>query len=163
MSLSQHVIQFLSNLNSSPELAYVLTRTCVIYIYAIFLIRFSARYQLQTPIDFVLIFTLGAILGGAIYGASLITMFCSSFVLVFVHKLFAFASFHSHFWRNLLKGKYYILYVNGKFHKKTMAKLQIAEDDIMEECRNQLQTTSLSSIKEIRMERTGQLCFIRKE
>ncbi|HVY53628.1 MAG TPA: YetF domain-containing protein [Gammaproteobacteria bacterium] len=163
MGITSDILHFLSNVNSGTEIPFVLLRTCIIYIYSVFLVRFSVRYQLQTALDFVLIFTIGAILGGAIYGASLLSMFGASFVLVMVHKLLAFLSFHSRFWGKFMKGKHHILFVNGHFNRKMMCRLQITKDDIMEECRKQLQTESLNSVRQIRMERTGHISFIRKK
>lgn len=158
------LFNYLSQINSSPDLFPTLIRTIIVYIYAVFLIRITNnRLQLKTVFDFVLIVVVGAVLGRTIYGeAPLVTTLAAALMLVLVHKTFAILSFKYHRLGKILKGRTKILYSNGTFNKKIMKKTQITQQDIIEACRFQLHFNSLEKIAEIRLERNGTVSFITK-
>src|ERR1051326_2947073 len=128
---------YLEKLNSSNGLVYILIRAVLVYIYAIFLLRFGkVRFQLYTPFDFVLIIILGAILGRTIYGGvSLIDTFIASFILILLHSLFALLALKHRPYGRLFKGEAIYLIKDNKIVSKNMRLHRITMEDLKEECR----------------------------
>ncbi|AHE65871.1 hypothetical protein Loa_00282 [Legionella oakridgensis ATCC 33761 = DSM 21215] len=91
-------LYYLDKINSSMDIMYVLLRTVIIYIYAVFLIRVgNKRFNFETTIDFVLIIIIGAVLSRTINGPStLMQAISGSTLLIFLHWLFARFSFNYH-------------------------------------------------------------------
>lgn len=158
-----NVINFLNDVNSSQGILYASIRSIIAYVYSVFLIRYTMRAHLETAIDFVLVVLIGAALGGALFGGgvTLLSSLISAAMIVIMHKFLAILSFISLTWGKILKGSSYMLYKDGEFCKKAMQTLQVTESDIIEECRKQLQSNDLSAVKEIRLERTGNITFVR--
>ena len=159
------LMHLLSDINSSQGFVYASIRSIVAYLYSVCLIRYAIRAHLGTAIDFVLVVLIGAALGGSLYGGgiTLVSSLMSATVIVLMHKLLAVLSFISVRWGKLLKGHCHLLFKNGEFCRKTMRCLQITESDVIEECRKQLQTSNLDAVKKIRLERTGNITFTKKQ
>lgn len=154
----------LSELNNSSDLWPTIIRTVIVYLYAIFLIRFTKRFHLETTFDFILMVILGAVLGRTIYaGTDLISTLVATFILILLHKFFAILTFYSKNFGKVIKGEDKILYNDGQFNINAMRKLQITQEDIYEACRRHLHITTLAPVKEIRLERTGNLSFVKKD
>ena len=155
---------YLESINSSDAIVYILIRTIIIYIYAILLVRFgNKRFGIQTPFDFIIVVITGSILGRTIYGgASLIAMISASFVLFFLHYIFAIISFKSSKFGQYIKGKPAVLVQDGNINWDMMRQTQITKDDLQTLLRSKLHFDDLSIIKEARLERTGDISFILK-
>ncbi len=153
---------FLIKINSDPNIFYILIRTLIIYVYAIFLIRIgNKRFNFQTSFDVVLIIIIGAVLSRAINGSStLLAAITGSSLLVFLHWLFARASFYSREFGRLVKGNYEILIKDGELIWDVMEKNQVTEEDLREMIREKLNHNNLEHVKEARLERTGRISFI---
>lgn len=153
---------YLNKINSDTGLTYLVIRTIIIYVYAIFLIRIgNKRFHFETPFDFILIIIIGAVLSRAINGPStLVAAIVGSFFLILLHWLFALASFKNHSFGKIVKGKSDILIKNGVLNWSNLKKNQITEEDLREMCRQKLNHDHLEKIKEARLERTGRMSFI---
>jgi uncharacterized membrane protein YcaP (DUF421 family) len=162
--LDMTLMHLLNDINSGQGFAYASIRSVIAYLYSVCLIRYAIRAHLGTAIDFVLVVLIGAALGGSLYGGgiTLVSSLMSATVIVLMHKLLAIMSFISVRWGKILKGHCHLLYKSGEFCRKTMRSLQITESDIIEECRKQLQSGDLDAVKEIRLERTGNITFTKK-
>ncbi|MCE0724040.1 MULTISPECIES: DUF421 domain-containing protein [Legionella] len=157
-------LSYLEKINSSMDLSYILIRTFIIYIYAIFLIRTgNKRFHFDTPIDFVLIIIIGAVLSRTINGPStLIQAMAGSALLIFLHWAFAKLSFKYHTFGKLIKGKPRTLIKDGKIIWAVLEENQISKEDLLEIIRDKLKTDNLDQIKEAYLERTGKISFITK-
>ncbi len=146
------------------DLSYILIRTLIIYIYAIFLIRVgNKRFHFDTTIDFVLIIIIGAVLSRTINGPStLIQAMAGSALLIFLHWTFAQLSFKYHEFGKLIKGRPRILIKDGKIIWDVLEENQISKEDLLEIIRDKLKTDDLDQIKEAYLERTGKISFIIK-
>ncbi|KTD65619.1 hypothetical protein Lsan_0773 [Legionella santicrucis] len=153
---------YLSKINSDHNLIYIIIRTIIIYIYAIFLIRIgNRRFNLQTSFDFVLVIIMGSVLSRAVNGSStLVASMAGSGVIIFLHWLFAFGAFQHHKIGILLKGKPIIVIKDGEIDWNVLKRNQITEEDLRESLRQALHHDELHNVKEARLERTGQLSFI---
>lgn len=158
-------LNYLDKINTDQHIVYTVIRTIITYVYAVILIRIgNKRYQLRTPIDYILIVILGAVLGRTIYGgASLLSTLVASFVLVLLHWIFAVICFQSQRMGRIFKGTSVFIIKDNQLNWKTMKKYQITEHDLLEECRQQLNVNDLRLIKEAILERTGKISFILKK
>jgi len=156
---------YLENINFSTDLIYIAIRTCIIYFYAVFLLRYgNSRLNFKTSVDFVFIITIGSVLARAINGSStLLAAVTGTSILVGLHWLLALACYHFPRLGNLIKGNYSVLIKNGQIIRETMKKNSITEDDVMEIVREKLHSANLNNINEARIERTGRVTFIIKD
>lgn len=157
-------VQLLNNINSGLGMSVILIRTFILFFYAIFLLRMNSRLHLNTSFDFVIIISIGAILSRGIYAGdfTLLQTVSSTLLITLLHTFCSRLTFYSTFIGKILKGSPIILYQNGKFNKVTMKNSQITKEDIMASLRSNMNTSSLSSIDQINMERTGDISFIKK-
>lgn len=155
-------MSFLYKVNIDNGIIYILIRTAIIYIYAVFLLRFgSSRFRLQTPFDVVVIVILGAILGRTIYGgASLIATILASLLIVFIHEVFAKLAYKYRFFGFIVKGKSKLLIENGKINWNEMKAGNITHDDLLEVCHKELKSEDLTTIAKARLERSGEITMI---
>lgn len=157
-------MDFLYKINIDNGIIYVLIRTSIIYIYAVFLLRFvSSRFRLQTPFDYVVIVILGAVLGRTIYGgASLVATILSSILIIIIHEIFAKLAYKYKLFGFIFKGKPKQLIEDGKINWKEMKASNITEADLLEICHKELRREKLTDIAKARLERSGEITMIPK-
>lgn len=153
---------YLDKINSDPGITYLIIRSIIIYIYAVFLIRLgNKRFHFETAIDFILIIIIGSVISRAINGSStLLAAMVGGFILTLLHWIFALAAFKSHKFGKIVKGSPLLLIENGVLNWPNLKKSQITETDLRETCREKLNHDQLEKIKEARLERTGKISFI---
>jgi uncharacterized membrane protein YcaP (DUF421 family) len=64
---------------------------------------------------------------------------------------------------SILKGKPIILYENNKPVLKNLSRVHITENDLKETVRKNLNTDDMSQVKEIYMDRSGELSVIKND
>jgi uncharacterized membrane protein YcaP (DUF421 family) len=84
-------------------------------------------------------------------------------ILVIIHRLFGLTAYFSHAFGVLVKGKPELLVQNGMLHRRNMVWNHISEHDLQEDMRLQAKTEDLSRIKVARVERSGDISFIKAE
>ena len=87
----------------------------------------------------------------------------TGFVLVLLHRLFGLAAYYSHTVGILVKGKPVVLMQNGKLQLKNMFWNHISKHDLEEDMRLEAKTDDLSKIQVARLERSGDISFIKTE
>jgi uncharacterized membrane protein YcaP (DUF421 family) len=87
----------------------------------------------------------------------------SGLVLVLLHRLLGLAAYYSHDFGILLKGKPAVLVLNGRLQHKSMLWNHVSEHDLQEDMRLEAKTEDLSKIKVARLERSGDISFIKAE
>jgi len=85
----------------------------------------------------------------------------TGFVLVLLHRFLALAAYYSHGFGTLIKGKPAVLVENGQLLRKNMSINQVSEHDVEEDMRLDAGTEDLSRIKVARLERSGDISFIK--
>ena len=83
------------------------------------------------------------------------------FVLVLLHRLFAFGAYASHAFGILIKGKPVVIVENGQVDRRNMRVNQITQHDLEEDMRLDAEIEDLSKIKVARVERSGDISFIK--
>ena len=141
-------------------------RTIVIFFIALALIRLSGMrsFGSKTAFDSIIVIMLGAILSRAVVGASpFLPTVVSGIVLTSIHRLLGFLSVKNSSISHIVKGEEISIYKDGKLHKKNMERCSVSIGDVMESVRQNGNIDDLEKVKEIFMERTGQLSIVKKE
>jgi len=130
------------------------------------MVRLSSKRSLaeKTAFDAVLLVIVASVLARAINGsAAFWPTLGTGFVLVVLHRLLGAAAYYSHGFGILIKGKAVVLVENGKLQRKNMQLNHISEHDLEEDMRLDAATEDLSKIKVARIERSGDISFIKAE
>jgi uncharacterized membrane protein YcaP (DUF421 family) len=157
-----NIIYYLEQLNTDKDVIYIIARAIIVYFYAILLIRIgNKRFQLNSPFDFIM----GVIIGGLLVqsinsGISLLTAVTTTLLLRLVHWLFSMLSFKFYSVDLLLKGKSQIIIKDGKLNYDVLQANQITKSEILQLCRDKLNSTDISTIKEARLEQSGNITFV---
>ena len=144
----------------------IAARSAVMFIIALLLIRLAGMrpFGKGEGFDKVITFLIGAILSRGVVGATpFFSTIVSMIVIILIHKLLSKLSIYSKWFGRQVKGSAHLLYQSGKFLRENMNRVNITEHDIYEDLRVETQLNSLDDIKEVYMERTGQLSFVKKE
>lgn len=141
-------------------------RTVVVFFLAMWMIRIAGRRSLglKSAYDNVIAILLGAILSRAIVGTSpFIPIVCSGFALVIVYRWTGkLLQNYPKLWHHV-KGEKMILYKDGKYFEKNMKYCLITHDEIEQQIRIQLNTTSFENIEAIYMEPGAGMSIVRKD
>jgi len=125
----------------------------------------SSRRSLaeKTAFDAVLLIIIASVLARAINGsAPFFATIGAGFVLVILHRLLGGVAYFSHGFGILIKGKPVLLVQDGVMQCKNMCRNQISEHDLEEDMRLEAKTENLSNIKTARLERSGEISFIKR-
>ena len=139
-------------------------RGVIVFIATLVMVRLSSKRSLaqKTAFDAVLIIIIASVLARAINGsAPFFATLGTGFVLVALHRLFGIAAYYSHGLGILIKGKPVVLVKEGKLQRRSMGVNQISEHDLGEDLRLDAGTEDLSRIKIARLERSGDISFIK--
>lgn len=141
-------------------------RGIIVFVATLVMVRFSSKRSLaeKTAFDAVLLVIIASMLARAINGsAAFWPTLGTGFVLVVLHRLLGAAAYYSHGFGILIKGKAVVLVKNGKLQRKNMWLNHISEHDLEEDMRLDAATEDLSKIKVARVERSGDISFIKSE
>ena len=141
-------------------------RSIAIFFITLALIRIAGlrTFGRHSAFDNVVIIMLGAILSRPIVGASAFLPSCiASLVFVLIHRLLASISFYSDFVGRLIKGDAKVLYTKGAPNLHNMKATHVSKKDLHEGLRLGAQTNDLQKIKEIIIERNGQISVIKDD
>jgi uncharacterized membrane protein YcaP (DUF421 family) len=141
-------------------------RAVVTFIIALALIRIAGirTFGKKTAFDNVIIIMLGSILSRVVVGASSFVptvVACLAFVLV--HWLLARISVYNETIGRWVKGERSSLYSDGQFNRENMKRSRISDKDIRESLRLRLNEESFDQVKEIFLERNGEMSIIKKK
>ena len=142
----------------------VSVRGVIVFIATLVMMRLSSKRSLaeKTAFDAVLIVIIGSMLARAINGSeAFFSTLGTGFVLVFLHRLFGVAAYYSHAFGILVKGKPVVLVQDGRLQRKNMFWEHISKHDLEEDMRLDAETEDLSKIQVARLERSGDISFIK--
>jgi uncharacterized membrane protein YcaP (DUF421 family) len=140
-------------------------RAVVVFFAALVFIRISGRrsFGQRSPFDYVVAILLGATLSRVIVGASpVIPTLVASFVIVFVHRVLAWACVRWPRLESLVVGVEREVYKDGKFNSRQMSAALITRTDVFETARQELNAPDLRDVQSAMLERNGQVSLIRK-
>jgi uncharacterized membrane protein YcaP (DUF421 family) len=141
-------------------------RGIIVFGATLIMVRVSSRRSLaeKTAFDATLLVIIASVLARAINGsASFVPTLGAGFVLVLLHRFLALAAYYSHGFGILIKGKPAILVENGKLQHRNMCINHVSEHDVEEDMRLDAATEDLSKIKLARLERSGDISFIKAQ
>jgi uncharacterized membrane protein YcaP (DUF421 family) len=141
-------------------------RGVIVFVATLIMVRLSSKRSLaeKTAFDAVLIVIIASVLARAINGsAPFLPTLIVGFVLVILHRLLAVGAYFSHTFGILIKGKSVVLVENGKLQGRNMRLNHITVHDLEEDMRLDAATEDLSKIKVARVERSGDISFIKAE
>ncbi len=141
-------------------------RGVIVFLATLFMVRLSSKRSLaeKTAFDAVLLVILASVLSRAINGSA--TFFASigaSFVLVLLHRFFAWIACRSHAFGKLIKGCPVVIVEDGKLDLRMMRRNQVSEHDLEEDLRLDAQVEHISQVRIARLERSGDISFIKRE
>jgi uncharacterized membrane protein YcaP (DUF421 family) len=139
-------------------------RGIIVFVATLIMVRLSSKRSLaeKTAFDAALIIIIASVLARAINGsAPFFPTLIVGFVLVILHRLLAIGAYFSHAFGILIKGKSVVLVQNGKLQRKYMRLNHISEHDLQEDMRLEAATDDLSEIRIARVERSGDISFIK--
>jgi uncharacterized membrane protein YcaP (DUF421 family) len=140
-------------------------RGIIVFLVTLATVRLGHKRSLsrKTPFDAVLLVILAAVLSRAINGsAAFFATLGGGVVLVVIHRLFAFLAFYSHRFGILVKGRPDVIVRDGKCDLPTMRRNHVSIHDLDEDMRLSVHLDDLSKIRVARVERSGDVSFIKK-
>jgi uncharacterized membrane protein YcaP (DUF421 family) len=141
-------------------------RAFIIFILGLAMVRIGDRRSLseKTGFDTLFLVLMGAVLARAINGSAafLTTIGCAIFLML-VHRVFAFIACRSHAFGKLIKGNNVVLVSDGQIDWKAMKRHLVSKHDLEEDLRLSAQTEKISEIRAARLERSGDISFIKKD
>lgn len=141
-------------------------RGVIVFAVTLLMVRLSSKRSLaeKTAFDAVLIVILASVLARAINGsAPFFPTLGAGFVLVLLHRFLSLAAHHSHAFGCLIKGMPAVLARDGNLDSESLRRNLVSEHDFEEDMRLTARTEDISKIKIARVERSGDISFIKKE
>jgi len=141
------------------------SRAVVTFFVTLVLIRIAGirTFGKRSAFDNVIMILLGSVLSRAVVGASPYiptVVGCLAFVLV--HWVLAWISLYNDTVGRWVKGEKESLYADGTFNRKNMKRSRISTKDIEESLRLTNQAEGFEEVKEIFIERSGDISIIKK-
>jgi uncharacterized membrane protein YcaP (DUF421 family) len=140
-------------------------RAVIIFLATLIMVRLGQKRSLarKSAFDAILLVILASFLARSINGtAPLFATIGAGFVIVLLNRLLALIAFHSHWFGILIKGRPEIIVENGSPVLSTMYRNHISKHDLEEDLRLDAQFEDLSNIRVARVERSGDISFIKK-
>ena len=169
MNTFSQLLEALLGLGVEPKqltFLQVSVRGVIVFIAALIMVRLSSKRSLaeKTAFDAVLVVIIGSMLARVINGSeAFFPTLGTGFVLVLLHRLFGLAAYYSHTFGILVKGQPAMLVQNGRIQRKNMLWNHISKHDLEEDMRLEVKTDDLSKIQAARLERSGDISFIKTE
>jgi len=169
MNMFSQFLQTMLGLGVEPrQLTFlqVSARGISVFIAALIMVRLSSKRSLaeKTAFDAVLVVIIGSMLARIINGSeAFFPTLGTGFVLVLLHRLFGLVAYYSHTFGILVKGEPAMLVQNGRIQRKNMFWNHISKHDLEEDMRLDAKTDDLAKIEVARLERSGDISFIKGE
>ncbi len=142
----------------------VSVRGVIVFIATLIMMRLGSKRSLaeKTAFDAVFVVIVGSMLARAINGSeAFFPTLGTGFALVLLHRFFGVAAYYSHFFGLLIKGEPVVLVQDGRLQRRNMLWEHISKHDLEEDMRLDAQTDDLSKIQVARLERSGDISFIK--
>jgi uncharacterized membrane protein YcaP (DUF421 family) len=140
-------------------------RGIIVFLATLAIVRLGHKRSLshKTPSDAVLLVILASVLSRAINGsAAFFATIGGGVVLVLLHRLFAHLAYYSHGFGILVKGKPDIIVHDGECDFEMMRLNHVSIHDLEEDMRLNGNIDDLSQVRLARVERSGDISFIKK-
>src|SRR5256886_17342382 len=167
-ALSDSIAQMLGLGMEPKDLTFIQVsiRGVIIFLVTLVMVRIGSRRSLaeKAAFDAIRLVILASVLSRAINGtAGFFTSIGCSFVLVFLHRFFGWIACRFHAFGKIIKGSPAIIIENGQLQRQTMRRDLISDHDLEEDLRLDAQTDDIAKIKTARLERSGDISFIKRD
>jgi uncharacterized membrane protein YcaP (DUF421 family) len=169
MNTTSHLFEELLGLGMEPKqltFLQISIRGVLVFAVTLVMVRISSKRSLaeKTAFDATLLIIIASVLARAINGsAPFFPTLGVGFVLVLLHRFLALTAYYSHAFGILIKGKAAVLVKNGELQCRNMSINHISEHDLEEDMRLDAGIEDRSRIKVARLERSGDISFIKAE
>ena len=160
-----HLLHTIFGQGKDLDTLQMVDRAILAFFLTLILIRIAGirTFGKKTPFDNVIIIMLGSIFSRVVVGASpFIPTTAACFAFVLVHRFLGWVSLYNDHVGSLVKGKASTLYANGELNTDNMRKARVSMKDLQESIRQRTNEDTLENVKEIILERTGQISIIKK-
>lgn len=160
------IIQNLFGSGKNLNTLQMSSRIIIVFLLCLIMVRISGRrsFGIRTPLDNIIVILLGSILGRGVAGASgFIPVIISCFIIVLLHRAFAWMIVHSEKFGNLIEGKKIILFEKGDFISENLNTALVNRDDIIQGVRKSALTEDLNGIDKIYIEKNGEISALKKK
>lgn len=143
----------------------VCVRALILYIASTALLRLADRRFLSrmSAIDIILGITIGGMISRAINGSGALgPTLVAVLLLLALHWIMAWASYHSTFFARLVKGTEIDLLRDGKLRRDMMQRTHINEADLMQQIREHGGAEGFEQIERVTLERGGSVSVVKK-
>jgi uncharacterized membrane protein YcaP (DUF421 family) len=139
-------------------------RGIIVFLVTLVAVRLGHKRSLsrKTPFDAVLLVILAAVLSRAINGSAAFFATLGGGGVLVLHRLFAFLTFYSHRFGILVKGRPDVIARDGQCDLPMMWRNHVSTHDLDEDMRLSVHIEDLSRIRIARVERSGDISFIKK-
>ncbi len=140
-------------------------RAIIVFLATLIMVRLGHKRSLsrKTPFDAILLIILAAVLSRAINGsAAFFATLGGGVVLVMLHRAFAYLAYYSHGFGILVKGRPDTIVRDGECDFQMMRRNHVSIHDLEEDMRLNGQIDDLSKVRLARVERSGDISFIKK-
>src|SRR4051812_1117659 len=167
-SLNDFFLRLLGPDGHPTELAVgqIVIRGLIIFVFGLMLVRFGDRRSLaqKSGFDALFIVLIGSVISRAINGTGpFFKTLAASLALMLIHRLCAFASFRSHVLGKIIKGRNITIVRNGEPDRNAMKSSLVSPHDLEEDLRLSAKVEDLAEIRIARLERSGDISFIKRE
>jgi uncharacterized membrane protein YcaP (DUF421 family) len=141
-------------------------RGVIVIVAGVAMVRLGSKRALaeKTAVDTLTIVIVASVLSRSINGPSpLFASIGAGFVLVLFHRALMSAACRWHTVGNLIKGTSDVIIRDGQPLQKAMNANQVSQHDLEEDLRLNASTEDASTIKIARVERSGDISFIKKD
>jgi uncharacterized membrane protein YcaP (DUF421 family) len=142
------------------------SRAVVAFLITLLLIRIAGirTFGKKSAFDNVIIIMLGSILSRVVVGASpFIPTVAASLAFVLVHWFLAWISLYNDTIGRWIKGEKSCLYANGRENTENMKRARISHKDLVESVRLRINDESFEQVKEMFIERNGEISVVKKK
>jgi uncharacterized membrane protein YcaP (DUF421 family) len=146
------------------EWYHMVIRAILMFCLALLFIRVAGMraFGSRTPFDVVITITIGAILSRGISGHyPLLPLICAAFTLAVVHRFTAFLTWKFKAFRKLTEGEPVLLYREGKFETRNLAKHSITDEDLERTLREQ-GLSDWGKVESVWYEISGKISIVQK-
>lgn len=167
-ALQNSFVMFLGQDGKATDLTLlqISLRGLIIFVVGLALVRIGDRRSLseKTAFDAIFIVLVGSMLSRAINGtAPFLTTIAAGIALMIIHRACAFGACRLHWFGRLIKGRPVTLVRNGEVDWVEMQRSLVSKHDFEEDLRLDAKTEDVSTIAVARLERSGDISFIKKE
>ena len=152
-------------INTDPSYFCAWIRCILVFCLSVLLFRFTNhRFNITTPLDFLIIAIAGGLISRGIAGANSLGITVEAlFTLIILHFILSKLCFFFNKLGFLFKGCPHYLIKDGVLDYKSMRRFSISENDLLVQLRQKLNTENYSQIDSAILERTGNISFILKK